>query len=80
MNEIQLGNSKVSTEEFNLLATGTRPDGMDYDKFKELRALTKKYIKKYLQGQYYFISSALVPTENKKYVRQTATYVKPKEK
>lgn len=78
MKQIQIGDDKISVDEYNSIVTGKRPDTMEYSKFKQLRTQVKKQLKNYMKGQYFFISSALVPVpDTKQYQRATATYIKP---
>lgn len=57
---------------------GERPEGMDFEKFKFLRALVKKMQKNYKKGQMLHLSSWLEPIEGTKYERRvTKTYIKP---
>lgn len=59
---------------------GIRPEGMDFEEFKVLRAEAKKMLKGYLKGRMFHTSSWLEQIPDSKYLyRKTRTYIKPKE-
>ncbi len=59
---------------------GERPEGMDFEKFKFLRAQVKKMQKTYKKGQVMHLSSWYEQVENSKmYTHKTKTYIKPKD-
>lgn len=67
-------------EQIDLILQGIRPEGMDYDEFKILRAETKKMLKGYLKGRMFHKSSWLEQVPDSKYFyRRTKTYVKAEE-
>ena len=70
--------SPYTQEQVDQLMRGERPEGMDFEKFKFLRALVKKMQKNYKKGQMLHLSSWLEPIEGTKYERRvTKTYIKP---
>jgi len=71
---------KYPQEDVDLILQGIRPEGMDYEEFKILRAETKKMLKGYLKGRMFHKSSWVEEIPGTKYIyKKTKTYVKPKE-
>ena len=59
---------------------GERPEGMDYQEFRFLRAEVNKMTKRRLKGEMFHKSYWIEPVEGTKtFIKKTKTYIKPKE-
>ena len=68
---------ELTEEEANLISTGERPEGMDYELFSYYRKLANKFNKVKLKGKMIFTSVDYVPQEDKTYKRVTDIYRNP---
>lgn len=67
-------------EDVDLIMQGIRPEGMDFDEFKVLRAKLKKALRQYLKGRMFHKSSWYEPISKTNYFyKKTSTYIKQKE-
>ena len=66
-----------SQEQIDLITKGVRPEDMDYEEFKTLRAEINKMLKGYLKGRVFHKSSWVEEIPGTKYIyKKTKTYIK----
>jgi hypothetical protein len=71
-----MNKGELTEEEVDLIVTGKRPEGMDYELFSYYRKLAKGYLKAKLKGTMFFTSVDYIPQSDKTYKRVTDTYKK----